>query len=40
MEFKYYYTGFSFYGYDPTISDYRLFDGYDDYKEFIEEIEG
>lgn len=38
-DFKYYFTDSSFFGYNPKTNKYELFDGYQDYKEFWEELQ-
>lgn len=37
--FKYYWIGDIFYGYDPVENKYRIFDGYNDYSEYFKEID-
>lgn len=37
-DFKYYFAGEDFYGYDPEIKAFRKFMGYDDYRDYFNEV--
>lgn len=37
-DFKYYWIVDIFYGYDPVEKRYHVFDGYDDYRDYFNEL--